>query len=117
MKNHVTTPAERGVQFKKLKDKVEFVLGKYENTRNDDIELTIALWQEFYNVGDAIPLEAMKELPRESAIVRLRAVVQNVDGKYFPTDLAIARKRGIEEVAWQEYMSTVKNPQRSLFAV
>lgn len=117
MKAHVTTPTERAVAFKKLKDKVEFVLSKYENARNDDIECTIAVWQEFYRVGDAIALEQLKDLPRESAIVRLRAVIQNVDGKYFPTDLAIARKRGIEEVAWQEYMVTVKNPQRSLFGL
>lgn len=115
MKAHVTTPTERAVAFKKLKDKVEFVLRKYEDTRNDDIELTIVVWQEFYNVGDAIALEQLKDLPRESAIVRLRATIQNVEGKYFPTNLAVARKRGIEEVAWQEYMRTVREPQRSLF--
>ena len=114
MKAHVTTPTERAVAFRKLKDKVEYVLRKYPETRNDDIEATIAVWQEFYNVGDAIPLEQLKDLPRESAIVRIRASIQNVEGKYYPTNLAIARKRGIEEVAWQEYMREVSNPQTRL---
>ena len=54
-------------------------------------------------------------------IYRIGATVEitskKLVGKDFPTDLAIARKRGIEEVAWQEYMSTVKNPQRSLFGL
>lgn len=115
MRNHVTTPAERAVAFKKLSDKVEFVLRKYEEARNDDIELTICVWQEFYNVGDAISLEQLRELPRESAIVRIRASIQNAEGKYWPTNLAVARKRGIEEVAWQEYMRERSNTQARLF--
>lgn len=115
MKAHVVTPAERAVALRKLKDKVEFCLSKYENARNDDIELTIVVWQEFYRVGDAIALEQLKELPRESAIVRIRASIQNAEGKYLPTDLKIARKRGIEEVAWQEYMREQKDRQGRLF--
>lgn len=114
MRNHVTTPAERAVAFKKLSDKVEFVLRKYEEARNDDIELTICVWQEFYRVGDAISLEQLRELPRESAIVRIRASLQNSEGKYWPTRIEVARKRGIEEVAWQEYMRDRANPQQRL---
>lgn len=112
---NVTTPNERKVEFRKLKDKVEYVLKNYENTRNDDIELTIVIWQVFHNVGDAISLEQLKTLPRELSIAKMRQVIQNKENKYFPTDLAIARKRGIEEVAWLEYMREVKDPQRSLF--
>lgn len=115
MKAHVTTPTERAVAFKKLKDKVEFVLRKYEDTRNDDIELTIVVWQEFYNVSDAIALEQLHKLPRESAIVRIRASIQNAEGKYWPTNLAVARKRGIEELAWQEYMRERSDTQARLF--
>lgn len=112
---HVTTPKERATAFRKLKDKVEYVLSQYEEARNDDIELTICLWQTFYNVGDAISLEQLRTLPRESAIVRLRAGIQNGQGMYFPTRLEVARKRGIEEVAWAEYMNELKDPQRRLF--
>ena len=115
MKAHVTTPAERAVAFRKLKDKVEFCLRKYEGSRNDDIDLTVVVWQEFYNVGDAISLEQLRTLPRESAIVRIRASIQNNEGKYLPTDLKVARKRGIEEVAWQEYMREQKDRQGRLF--
>lgn len=114
MKAHVTTPNERATSFRKLADKVEYILRQSESARNDDIELTIRIWQTFYNVGDAISLEQMHSLPRESAIVRIRASIQNAQGKYWPTDLAIARKRGIEEVAWQEYMREVSNPQQRL---
>lgn len=113
-KPHVTTPTERAVAFRKLSDKVEYVLRKYEEARNDDIQLTILVWQEFYNVSDSIALNQMFKLPRESAIVRIRASIQNAEGKYWPTNIAVARKRGIEEVAWQEYMRERSNPQQRL---
>ena len=114
MRTHIATPAERMANFKKLHDKVEYCLANFEDTRNDDIELTKTVWRQFYWIGDSITLDQLNTLPRESAIVRLRASIQNNEGKYYPTSLAIARKRGIEEVAWQEYMRSQANKQGML---
>lgn len=91
-----------------LKKMVEAVLAentKYRgtNARNSDIALTVLIWLRYYSVGDnegRIYLYQLFDLPREDNIKRVRAVFQNVEHKYLPTDPAVLIKRGIEEAYW-----------------
>lgn len=100
----------------RLKNMVEMVLEKNEKVqvqgrggiepRNSDIALTIAIWQQWYSVGtnedSVVHLYRLFDLPREDNVKRVRAVLQNVEGKYLPTSWEVARKRGIEREKWEE---------------
>lgn len=93
--------------MKDLKDQVEYCLTKYPETRNSDIKLTICVWYTFENITDRFPIGSLKELtnlmlemPREDNIKRIRAQF-NQDGKYWPTDLLVAKARRINETEWR----------------
>jgi hypothetical protein len=74
--------------------------------RNSDIALTIVIWQTWYNVGanpdSIVHLYRLFDLPREDNIKRLRAIFQNTEHKYLPTDPNVLIKRGIEQQYWEE---------------
>lgn len=84
-------------------------LRDYPQTRNSDITLTIKIWENYY--GDKIKtaknglryvqVEDLFELPREDAIKRYRAKIQNEDKMYPPTDPKITRQRKKNEKTWQ----------------
>ncbi len=102
------------MKIKQLKDKVRKMLSLYPETRNSDITLTIRIWKEYYpnriitrasDMKDYVALTDLFDLPREDNIKRLRAKIQNEEGKYLPTDLKIALKRGIEEDKWHKAMA------------
>lgn len=90
-------------ELKSLKQKVEKVLEECPETRNSDIELMIQIWQKYYEVGNSINLRSLFSLPREDHIKRVRASF-NAKGKYLPTDLKIAKTRGILENEWRQAM-------------
>lgn len=88
-----------------LKKMVEIMLdenAKYGNIecRNSDIALTILIWRRWYNVQDAVAVSRLFDLPREDNVKRVRAVFQNTEHKYLPTDPSILIKRSIEEAYW-----------------
>jgi hypothetical protein len=77
-------------------------------TRNSDIELTIEIWKRFYPnyIKDAggvevVPLRALYELPREDNVKRLRAFIQNTEGRLPPTTWEVAKQRGINKEIWE----------------
>jgi hypothetical protein len=96
----------------KLKDQIEYCLKHNEATRNSDITLTIAVWEQFYpdslvtarNGSKAIYLDTLFNLPREDNVKRVRAKLQNEDHLYLPTDPAVHKKRGINEDVWRGYL-------------
>jgi hypothetical protein len=52
-----------------------------------------------------VQLEKLFDLPREDNLKRIRAKIQNEEGKYLPTKKEIALKRGIEESKWHKAMA------------
>lgn len=98
-------------KLKTLEHKVLATLASDKQSRNSDIRLTQAIWWRYYRehltVVDNkwyVKLESMYELPREDNIKRVRARIQNVDRKYLPTDIEVAKKRGWKEQEWREYL-------------
>lgn len=103
-------------KFKTLKKKVEYVLDEIEETRNSDVELTVNLWEIFYEdeIMDAIRMLTvkstvydffrwvLKKLPSHKDIARVRAIIQNEELRFLPTKKEIFIKRGIEESLWYE---------------
>lgn len=94
-----------------LTQRVEYILSKYPNTRNSDLELQAQLCTQFYppmespiwNWRDFVSV--MRSLPTLDHIARARRKViqQHKYTKYLPTDPAIAAARKINEDVWLEY--------------
>lgn len=97
-------------EIKTLKSKVEFILEKHPESRNSDKVLTILLWKEFcidyIRVDDRgrdwLYLDNIMELPSQDGIKRVRADIQNVDKRFLPTSLEVAKERGWLEIEWKK---------------
>lgn len=99
-----------------LKMQVEEVLDLFLEARNSDITLLIKLWERYYPDSINFPggdfkrqdpyvfLRDLYELPREDNVKRIRAKIQNQEGKYLPTEWKIAEQRGINEERWKKYL-------------
>jgi hypothetical protein len=95
----------------RLKKMVEYILDenpKYNGieARNSDIALMILIWQRWYSVGtnsdSIVHLQRLFDLPRQDNVKRARALFQNVEHKYLPTNLETLRYRRIEQAYWEE---------------
>lgn len=105
-----------------LKHKVAHVLEHYPETRNDDIDLTLTIWRTFYrgalrtpDGGNAsrygvsadeelsVPLSAIKDLPREDHVKRIRAAFQNdpKNPRWLPTLESVANARRMNIEVWR----------------
>ena len=103
-------------KIRALKDKVEFVLENYPESRNSDKLLTVILWKEFYpqyinrvtidNISKfserVIKLSDILFLPSQDGIKRVRAHIQNHQRRYPPTSSKVAKERGWQEHIWRQ---------------
>jgi len=112
------------LKINKLKIKILDILEKYPKSRDSDIWLTIKLWCLYYpsririeeikdgdvKVGERkyVFLDDIIDLPREDNIKRIRAVIQNKEGKFLPNSWAVAKQRKINEEEWKGYMRNLK---------
>lgn len=100
-------------EIKKLKPKILKILAEFPRARNSDAWLTVKLWCIYFpsrihrneNKKAYIFLEDILDLPKEDHIKRIRAVIQNVEHKFLPTDLKIAMQRKILESDWRKYVN------------
>jgi len=87
---------------------IEHYLEAEPETRNCDKLLTLRVIQHYLNDNkgkDYVQIK-MKDfgcIPAFETIKRIRALFQNVDKKYLPTDPDVRTRRGIAEEAWREY--------------
>ena len=98
--------------IKVLKDQVEYFLRNEPVARDSDAMLTLKIWSKWYPAnlngfssdvlnGDMLgALANLRELPSQDNIKRARAAF-NQQGKYYPTNWQIAKRRGIEEDKWR----------------
>jgi len=71
-----------------------------------------------FNHGSCIELKNLFDLPREDNIKRIRATIQNYEGRYLPTSWEVAKKRGIEENKWRSFIGyPVGNPNQTTMNV
>lgn len=104
----------------RLKKMVELMLDENPKwrgveVRNSDIALTIVIWQRWYNVSDkedgVVHLYRLMDLPREDNVKRIRAVFQNVEHRFLPTNPDVLIKRGIEAEYWAEALGYRLTPE------
>jgi len=110
--------------IKTLKQQIEYVLENQPETRNSDKLLTISIWRIFHKdllchvdrVGETVPIYNILDLPSESSVTRIRAMVQNRDKRFLPTDIDIAIERGWRESDWKIAMGYhVEDPAQLTF--
>ena len=95
----------------KLKEQVEYCLKHHPETRNSDIELTLAIWREYYPEKvhrslkgvEVIKTKDLFTLPREDNVKRYRAKF-NEAGEYLPTNEEILKRRGLKAKEWRQDM-------------
>jgi len=96
-----------------LKQKILWILSEDEQSRNSDIRLTQMIWYKFHNSKlvklddgtQAVRLRDLFDLPREDNIKRIRAKIQNEEGKFLPTSAEVRKQRKINEWKWRDQMS------------
>jgi len=93
-----------------LKEEVTNVLTDYPDTRNNDALLAVYVWwkrkpSSFKKIEDRWYVDitsVANELPREDAIKRIRAHIQNDKKQFLPTDNSILAKRAKRASNWRE---------------
>lgn len=107
-----------------LRKMIEVVLEDIPETRNSDIALMIEVWKRFFpekmhyndfvGGGEAsVVLADLYDLPREDHVKRIRADF-NSKGLYWPTDIAVAEARGINEAEWRKKLGYEPKQQKFL---
>ncbi len=92
-------------ELKHVKVKVRTVLATKKHTRNNDNALTAEYIKRFYKQhvyrdrsGNlVVRLKDFKKLPTLESIRRCRAIIQNVNKQYLPTDAKVRKARRIKE--------------------
>jgi len=100
-----------------LKEKIEYCLQKYPETRNSDIKLTNSIWVEYYGdklikINDRllVHLTDLYELPTQESVKRIRAKL-NEQGFYLPTSEEVLKQRRLLEKKYRlEYSPS--NPSK-----
>lgn len=96
-----------------LKSQVLKVLEQFPKTRDSDVVLMLTLWMKYYpsrvhrfdeNTPKYVYLRDIIDLPREDNIKRVRAIIQNVENKFLPTSINVAKQRKINEETWRKYI-------------
>ena len=91
--------------------KIEMLLKFDQKTRNDDIDLTLAIWRRWYGTyiktstvdgREYVALEDVPKLPREDHVKRIRARIQNVECRYLPTSLQVFIDRAKASKEWKQ---------------
>lgn len=99
--------------LKKLKNKTEYCLKNFPETRNSDVTLTLKIWKEFYSSmllkreKDGliyVALNSIYDLPREDNVKRIRAKF-NENGLYLTDSEEVARKRKLNMDMWREFIN------------
>jgi len=89
-------------QLRTIKQKIEYILNDSEQCRNDDKILYLTYVKQFHRKSVTyskikekfyISFDAFLELPVYSTIKRLRAIIQNKEGKLRPTDTKVLKRR------------------------
>jgi hypothetical protein len=95
-----------------LTSQIRKILTDFPESRNSDIRLLIELWRRYYPsmihedpyLGMVIKVSDLFELPREDAIKRIRAGIQNREREFLPTDINVFIGRVRQSEEWLRFL-------------
>ena len=97
-------------RLRDLKSKVEYCLREFEETRENDAQLTLSIIitylpgeVKFLDGVYYFSMESLKVV-REDHVKRIRAKL-NQEGKYLPKDPEVIRRRNKAREAWDELLN------------
>ena len=97
-------------KLKTVKERVEYLLERYPESRNDDFYLYILYVRHFEpelsRYIEYIPFEIIKRSTRFETIRRCRQKIQE-EGRYLPTDPKVLRKRRRLEKLYRRVMPQI----------
>lgn len=96
------------------------ILQDMPESRNSDITLMIEIWKRYYSSSIKVNsdgqlgifLDSLYSLPTQDNIKRVRAIIQNVEGRFLPTEEKIRRQRRINQGKWLEWVRSQGEYQR-----
>ena len=94
-------------RLRNLETKVRMTLEAFPKTRDDDRELTLAIWERFYGVSPWTPVHDVmqnKKLPSQESIGRCRRKIQE-------TDESLRGTRAKEQIRMAEQMTFIEYSQ------
>lgn len=101
--------------IKNLQKQVAYILQNYPDTRNSDISLMIAIWVNYYGVGETLVTKRIYDLPREDNVKRLRAKFCEEKFSWaYPTDPKVAKARKIKEDEWRSALGYMP-PKKTVY--
>jgi len=106
-----------GVNMKsKLARELIHILSEYPETRNDDKKLMNRYYKvffphEFTKEGYAKP-DYIERVTNPDHIVRVRAIIQNENGLYLPTDPKVRKQRKQSTEAWKAWCRLSRSPRK-----
>lgn len=83
-------------EFKTTKQLVEHYLAISDRAKNDDKFLTWAVFNHIaqkYNKNVFIPFELFEKFPAFETVKRMRAIIQNKEKKFCPTEFKVIERR------------------------
>ena len=83
-------------EFKTTKQLVEHYLAISDRAKNDDKFLTWAVFNHIaqkYNKNVFIPFELFEKFPAFETVKRMRALIQNKEKKFCPTEFKVIERR------------------------
>lgn len=102
----------------KIMENVEKLLKDYPELRNDDKELIWKYWRCCDIIVDGGGYSITRgrfiySATNPAQIIRCRAKIQNIEGKYLPIDWKVAEKRKISREKWERELGYHKdNPNQ-----
>lgn len=94
-----------------LKKMVEAFLRDYEDLRNCDVKLQMALlkhkfphaFKQSVDGNEYVAIWALSRITQDN-VKRIRAKIQNEDGLYLPSDPEVRKHRKIKEEQWNQWL-------------
>ncbi len=91
-------------EFRNVKDLVKKILAYEDRARNDDKWLTYRVMQHFTNIY--IPFQDFKKIPAFETVKRVRALIQNKEGLFIPTDDKVRYLRNQRKNKVKEFLKS-----------
>lgn len=107
-RNAVFAPLTTLEELKKVNKIVLALLEQDERCRNDDKWLTYRVMRQFIKIF--IDFRDFTKIPAFETVKRTRAYIQNVEGKFLPTDPKVLLKRGHREDTMRGVMKNNGEP-------
>jgi len=103
-----TKPSASDQQKTTIRANIIKLLKEDERCRNDDKWLIFRYVREVQGIDLYIPFDDFKRMIPFESVRRIRALIQNTEKKFLPTDAEIRKRRLINDEEWRQWLAQAK---------